>query len=80
MQHPFNFKPNTIPKTNNKYQEYVGKRIKLVFTSDQYTELRPGDVGTVMFIDDINNIHIDWDNGSRLSLIPNIDKFEIFEK
>jgi len=43
--------------------------IKLVFTSDQYTKLKPGDKGTVHYIDDLGTVHIQWDNGSTLGMI-----------
>ena len=31
-----------------------------------YARLRPGDQGTVVAVDDIGTVHIDWDNGSGL--------------
>lgn len=36
-----------------------------------------GLTGTVEFIDDAKQIHVRWENGSSLALIPKIDKFEI---
>ena len=33
--------------------------------------------GTVQFVDDAGHIHVRWDSGSGLSLIPEVDKFEI---
>jgi hypothetical protein len=46
-----------------------GDRVELISTTDLYTELVPGDRGTVDFIDDMGTIHIIWDNGSFLGLI-----------
>lgn len=36
--------------------------------------------GTVRYVDDIGNIHINWENGSTLALIPEADKFEVIRK
>jgi hypothetical protein len=55
------------------------KRIELISTSDPYTELKPGDLGTVDFVDDLGTIHITWDNGSQLGLVPGEDQYKIVE-
>lgn len=31
--------------------------------------------GTVAFVDDFGDIHVDWDNGRGLALIPGVDKY-----
>ncbi len=54
-----------------------GDRIKLLFTSDPYTQLKPGATGTVSFIDSIGTVHVTWDNGNRLGLVPGEDQWEI---
>ena len=46
-----------------------GDRIQLVRTEDPYTNLRPGDEGTVSLIDSMGTVHVNWDNGSKLGLI-----------
>lgn len=56
------------------------KRIELISTSDPYTELKPGDLGTVDFVDDMGTIHITWDNGSQLGLVPGEDQYKIVER
>lgn len=55
---------------------FVGDRVRLLYTNDQFSNLESGAQGTVRFIDDLGTIHIKWDNGSRLGLIPGIDKYE----
>lgn len=45
-----------------------GTRVELIYMHDPYTTLRPGDRGTVSFIDDIGTIFVDWDNGSGLGV------------
>ena len=52
-----------------------GKRIELISTSDPYTKLKPGDRGTVDFVDDMGTIHVNWDNGSTLGLVPGEDQY-----
>jgi hypothetical protein len=51
----------------------VGDRVELVATSDPYTKLRPGTQGTVAFIDALGTLHVNWDDGSRLGLVPGED-------
>lgn len=57
-----------------------GARVKLIFTNDPYTELVPGDRGTVSFVDDMGTIFVDWDNGSKLGIIYGIDKIELIKQ
>jgi hypothetical protein len=56
-----------------------GKRIELISTTDPYTELRSGDQGTIDFVDDMGTIHVNWDNGSQLGLVPGEDQFKLLE-
>lgn len=48
---------------------YVGKRVRLIYSSDPYTKLSKGDEGTVTSIDDFGTIHVKWDSGSSLGLV-----------
>lgn len=34
-----------------------------------------GTIGTVTWVDDIGQIHVNWENGSSLALIPSVDSF-----
>ncbi len=52
----------------------AGTRVELVEMRDPYTKLRPGDKGTVNFVDDIGTIHVDWDNGSSLGVVYKEDR------
>lgn len=54
-----------------------GTRIRLTNTSDPYTTLTPGDEGTVELVDDAGTIHVTWDTGSRLGLVPGEDTYQI---
>jgi Domain of unknown function (DUF4314) len=54
----------------------IGKRIELVDCTDEFTPMTPGSKGTISYIDDIGTVFVDWDNGSRLGLIPGLDKWK----
>lgn len=58
-----------------------GARIELVSTADPYTALKAGALGTVTRVmTQLNEqvIEVDWDCGSRLSMIPaQGDRFNI---
>lgn len=55
----------------------IGRRVRLIATSDPYTELREGDEGTIDHIDDIGTIHVAWDTGSLLGLVRSEDSWEL---
>ncbi|MFB7828878.1 DUF4314 domain-containing protein [Streptomyces hydrogenans] len=47
-----------------------GDRIALVRTSDPYTDLKPGDEGTVTgYSDTLAQLDVSWDSGSSLSML-----------
>ncbi|MBQ1123772.1 DUF4314 domain-containing protein [Streptomyces sp. B15] len=49
----------------------AGDRIELVHTTDPYTHLEPGDLGTVRRYDPLlDHLYVDWDSGSHLTLLP----------
>lgn len=56
-----------------------GKRVMLVRMEDPYTNLKSGDEGIIKGVDDMGHILVKWDNGSSLSLLPEIDEYEILE-
>lgn len=57
-------------------QDYpAGTRIELVSMEDAYSPVDPGTKGTVRIVDDIGTIHVAWDNGRRLGVIPGTDSF-----
>ena len=67
-------------------QEYPpGTRIMLNHMDDKWA-VPPGTRGTVEQIDDGGHIHMRWDNGRSLSLVPEADDFrkltkqELFEE
>ena len=56
-------------------KENAGKRVRLIFMRDEST-VKSGDEGTVRYEDDMGQIHVDWDSGSTLAIIPEVDEFE----
>ena len=57
-----------------------GTRIKLISMEDPYAPIPPGTTGTVTFVDDMGQIHMQWDNGRTLAIVPGKDKFIRLEK
>ncbi len=53
-----------------------GTRIKLEHMDDPYAPVPPGTCGTVVHGDDGGHVHMKWDNGRSLSLIPGVDAFQ----
>lgn len=51
-----------------------GTRVELVQMDDSYSHLRPGDKGTVQFVDDTATIFVDWDSGSGLGIVYGVDR------
>lgn len=57
-----------------KLQFAPGTCVELIRMNDPYTNLKPGDKGTVKFVDDIGTIHISWDRGSSLGVVYGEDE------
>lgn len=52
-----------------------GTRVELVSMNDPYNrKLKPGDQGTVDFVDDMGTIFVDWDCGSGLGVAYGEDR------
>lgn len=56
---------------------HIGARVMFISSSDPYTRLKRGEEGTVSFIDDLGTVHVDWDCGSSLGMIPREDRFVV---
>jgi hypothetical protein len=57
-----------------------GTRIELISMDDPYTKLEPGLKGSVIHTDDLGTIHMKWDNGSTLGLIPGEDRYKVINE
>lgn len=51
-----------------------GTKLELVAMEDPYG-VPEGTIGEVDFIDDAGQIHMKWQTGSHLALIPGVDSF-----
>jgi len=48
----------------------VGTKIRLLAMNDPYDPVPPGTIGTVTCVDDAGQLHMDWQNGRTLALVP----------
>ena len=63
-----------VEEIKNKYK--VGDRIKLISMDDDFA-VPSGTYGTIDYIDDDGQIHMNWENGRTIPLIYGVDKFEV---
>jgi len=56
--------------------ELKGKRVRCIHMNDEYG-VPSGVEGTIISVDDIGTIHVKWDNGSTLGLVPKEDRYEL---
>lgn len=59
------------------YDETPERIVRLISTSDPHTRLAPGVTGRIESTDDAGTVHILWEDGSRLGLIPGQDRWEM---
>ena len=62
--------------TLTKHTELIGRRIKMIKMDDPYP-IPPGTEGVIHNVDDLNQYVVKWDDGRTLSVIPEVDQFEI---
>jgi hypothetical protein len=60
-----------VASLNIKAEDFEEKdRVELVKTTDEYTKLQPGTQGVVQSVDDAGTIHVKWDTGETLGMVP----------
>jgi outer membrane lipoprotein SlyB len=57
-------------------QELIGKRITLIRMDDAQAP-ESGTKGIITKVDGMGQIHVRWDNGSTLAVVPEEDEFLI---
>ena len=62
-------------ETRRRYPK--GTRIELIRMGEDPRPVPPGTRGTVVYVDDMGQIGMRWDNGQTLSLIPGEDSFRV---
>ena len=74
MKHPTE---KELTALREKYP--AGTIVKLISMND--VQAPPvGTIGEVTMIDDMGSLHVNWQNGSTLALIPNVDLWEILNE
>jgi len=66
-----------IDRLKLRYQN--GTRVELIQMDDPQAP-PSGTKGTVITVDDIGNILVNWDNGSGLNLVPEVDRFRVISE
>lgn len=56
-----------------------GTRVELISMNDPYTKLSKGATGTVISVDDIGTIHVNWDAGSNLGIVYGEDSCRVIK-
>ena len=64
-----------IEQLRKKYP--VGTKIQLISMRNEKYPVLPGTIGEVTHIDDAGSVHMKWENGSSLALIPEVDSFRV---
>lgn len=59
-------------------ERMAGMRVKLLSMEDPQAPA-PGTEGTVQHIDDMGTIHVVWDTGCSLGLVPGVDEWKILK-
>ena len=67
----------TVTPLRKQYPK--GTRVVLVRMNDPYTKLRPGDLGTIDFVDDAGTQFCRWDNGSTLGVVFGEDEICLYD-
>ena len=57
----------TVERLRREYP--AGTRVELVSMNDPWSKVKPGDMGTVLGVDDIGSLLMRWDNGSGLNVV-----------
>ena len=58
----------------------VGTRIRLNSMSDPFAPVPPGTEGEVRLIDGMGTMHMKWDNGRTLGVVPGEDSFTVLSR
>ena len=62
--------------TNKDPIAKVGMRIRMLSMEDEFP-VDEGMEGTIYNIDDLGTLHVKWDDGRNLGIIPGIDEYQV---
>lgn len=66
-----------VESKNSSATTVRGIRVRLLSTTSVSSEVTPGDEGTVRYVNRHGIIHVDWDNGGLMGLVPVLDTYEV---
>lgn len=69
---------NEVERIRKQYP--VGTRIELISMDDPHAPIEGGMQGTVDIVDDAGTLHMKWDNGRTLGIVPGEDSFKVISK
>lgn len=73
-------KDELIEIARRAHDRMIGRRVECVRMTGDPRPVPAGVQGTVVFVDDIGTIHVKWDNGSTLGLIPGLDSYKLLSE
>ena len=71
--------PNKAYLEQLRKQYPKGTKLQMITMRNEKYPIPPGTVGEVTHIDDMGSIHMKWENGSFLAIIPEVDSFRVAE-
>jgi hypothetical protein len=66
-------------KTEKDSRAKEGMRIKMISMTDDPNPILMRTEGTIRLVDDMGVIHVKWDDGRVLGVIPGVDKYRLLE-
>lgn len=54
----------------------VGDRVRLIAMCQDPCPVPPATLGTVWAVDALGTVHVVWDDGRTLGLVPGVDRYE----
>lgn len=57
-----------------------GTKVEMLHSADFYNPPSQGTRGVVDYIDDADTVHVNWETGSTLGVVPGVDKIRITEE
>ena len=67
--------PGSAAVEAQKARYTPGCRVELIIMDDPYnTKLKPGEQGTVSYVDSTGTVFVDWDCGSSLGVVYGVDQ------
>lgn len=63
-----------VKEIREKYPK--GAIVRLIHMDDHIHPVPDGTIGVVDYVDDAGQIHMRWETGSGLALVPDVDEFK----